>query len=604
MTRVMSTRILLGGVCMLGLAWGAFAEEKCPANAVWEDCGTACPGVCGKPTSTMCTEQCVIGCQCVAGFQRRSDKGLAQGIPSTAGDTFCVADSLCQASVPPGLDQECPTCATTRCRGDSKCAQEEVQCVRAPCCPLVRCVEKPSPTPVIATECVKCEAVRCAVPGTVCKLLPTSCPPPSSDAPAPKCCPLAECVANTPVPKQDTFNCYTLEMWSQEKQEWCCNNKQLGCLVVDPPHPVDPLPAVSCQDLLSRSTFALGVYIPQCDQKSPHLYQRKQCWENECWCVDQNTNHKTGPLSADGSCTMVDSDASGSTHGKALRIGDVCRSGGVETGRFVDRSTDCPRGTVCKPKRGQFAIGGEVDQICQRLPKKHRTVSLVAKKGISREDAIKKAKEFAESLLKSLKAKSGGESIIEVLVKFVCEIPSVRAALGITDEDRKSTRCTAVDGASAEESVGAHRNLRTLGLNDMSVLLDTTVKTDATEAKGWVADTIADIADDSTNPVSQVIAIESEQIKQTAVSLAVGWEGSADGSEEDKKGGNGYLGAILAGLAAVLGVSGCSVLALQKYSRNKAEPVPEMPLSTGSASGASFKAVVDDEVDKHQMESV
>eukprot|EP00756_Hemistasia_phaeocysticola_P012978 Hpha_TRINITY_DN15241_c2_g22::TRINITY_DN15241_c2_g22_i2::g.66333::m.66333 len=111
MTRVMSTRILLGGVCMLGLAWGAFAEEKCPANAVWEDCGTACPGVCGKPTSTMCTEQCVIGCQCGAGFQRSSDKGLAQGIPSTAGDTFCVADSLCQASVPTTpvpTEQKCP----------------------------------------------------------------------------------------------------------------------------------------------------------------------------------------------------------------------------------------------------------------------------------------------------------------------------------------------------------------------------------------------------------------------------------------------------------------------------------------------------------------
>merc|ERR1719453_2667125 len=35
--------------------------------------------------------------------------------------------------------------------------------------------------------------------------------------------------AAAPGPGKVTHNCYTKEVWSAEKQDWCCANKQLGC---------------------------------------------------------------------------------------------------------------------------------------------------------------------------------------------------------------------------------------------------------------------------------------------------------------------------------------------------------------------------------------
>merc|ERR1719321_1668220 len=35
--------------------------------------------------------------------------------------------------------------------------------------------------------------------------------------------------AAAPGPGKVTQNCYTKEVWSAEKQDWCCANKQLGC---------------------------------------------------------------------------------------------------------------------------------------------------------------------------------------------------------------------------------------------------------------------------------------------------------------------------------------------------------------------------------------
>lgn len=48
-----------------------------------------------------------------------------------------------------------------------------------------------------------------------------------------------------------------------------------------------------------------------------------------------------------------------------LETGDVCKSGGPETGPGVMREYDCPVGSVCLPKPDVFAIGGEVPFTCQ-----------------------------------------------------------------------------------------------------------------------------------------------------------------------------------------------------------------------------------------------
>lgn len=40
----------------------------------------------------------------------------------------------------------------------------------------------------------------------------------------------------------EQFNCRTREVWSDEKTNWCCANKNLGCTTTPPPPPVDPIP--------------------------------------------------------------------------------------------------------------------------------------------------------------------------------------------------------------------------------------------------------------------------------------------------------------------------------------------------------------------------
>jgi hypothetical protein len=60
-----------------------------------------------------------------------------------------------------------------------------------------------------------------------------------------------------------------------------------------------------------------------------------------------------------------------------LILGEVCKSGGVETGKGVHRMNDCPSGSKCSPSK-QMAIGGESPWLC--------------KKELSKEDKLKNCK--------------------------------------------------------------------------------------------------------------------------------------------------------------------------------------------------------------------
>jgi len=57
--------------------------------------------------------------------------------------------------------------------------------------------------------------------------------------------------------------------------------------------------------------------------------------------------------------------ANASSELPGLSIGDICKSGGPETGPGVNRRYDCPMESTCLPVEGMFAIGGEVDFTCQ-----------------------------------------------------------------------------------------------------------------------------------------------------------------------------------------------------------------------------------------------
>ncbi|XP_076240262.1 chymotrypsin inhibitor-like [Calliopsis andreniformis] len=47
--------------------------QQCGLNEQWNDCGTACPAMCNRPKVTICTDQCVIGCQCKDGYLRNNE---------------------------------------------------------------------------------------------------------------------------------------------------------------------------------------------------------------------------------------------------------------------------------------------------------------------------------------------------------------------------------------------------------------------------------------------------------------------------------------------------------------------------------------------------
>lgn len=63
-----------------------------------------------------------------------------------------------------------------------------------------------------------------------------------------------------------------------------------------------------------------------------------------------------------GTCQAPDSSE--------LGFGDICYSGGAETGPIVDKSELCPKGSSCQAQEGVMGIGGEVPKTCQKLTAK------------------------------------------------------------------------------------------------------------------------------------------------------------------------------------------------------------------------------------------
>eukprot|EP00659_Diplonema_papillatum_P000706 gene706-1078_t len=55
--------------------------------------------------------------------------------------------------------------------------------------------------------------------------------------------------------------------------------------------------------------------------------------------------------------------------GRPLEEGDVCKSGGIESGHGVQRENECPEGMRCLARIGDVAIGGEVTKYCTRMLK-------------------------------------------------------------------------------------------------------------------------------------------------------------------------------------------------------------------------------------------
>ncbi|KAL9916903.1 chymotrypsin inhibitor [Glossina fuscipes fuscipes] len=59
-------------VCLCHQAVNAQSTGECGPNEEFTNCGTACPATCDRPRPEICTQQCVIGCQCKNGLLRNS----------------------------------------------------------------------------------------------------------------------------------------------------------------------------------------------------------------------------------------------------------------------------------------------------------------------------------------------------------------------------------------------------------------------------------------------------------------------------------------------------------------------------------------------------
>ncbi|CAG5091378.1 Oidioi.mRNA.OKI2018_I69.PAR.g13019.t1.cds [Oikopleura dioica] len=107
-------KILVGS--LLGIAIGE-SEPACLPNSSYNECGTACPSVCGIPDADFCIEVCVPGCFCDRGFILDEKDGV------------CISEDDCNTNgtvtIPP-LPEECPgdqvfqtsCCSTQGCSED------------------------------------------------------------------------------------------------------------------------------------------------------------------------------------------------------------------------------------------------------------------------------------------------------------------------------------------------------------------------------------------------------------------------------------------------------------------------------------------------------
>ncbi|XP_075538702.1 chymotrypsin-elastase inhibitor ixodidin-like [Dermacentor variabilis] len=77
----MQTRYIICATLMAVLlvslteAQGGVRGRRCRAGEVFNQCGSACPRVCGRPPPRSCTLQCVVGCTCRRGYIRTPGGG-------------------------------------------------------------------------------------------------------------------------------------------------------------------------------------------------------------------------------------------------------------------------------------------------------------------------------------------------------------------------------------------------------------------------------------------------------------------------------------------------------------------------------------------------
>ncbi|CAJ0588322.1 unnamed protein product [Cylicocyclus nassatus] len=173
-------------------------QGRCSANEVYNTCGTACEPSCRVPRPEICTEQCVVGCQCRSGFYRNDQNACVQ-LSNCPGNGGNGGQNQCQANE---VFQECgtmcePSCADRNPVCTRDCAIDVCQCRRGyvrdanrRCIPVASCPPAP----------LTCATVNC-ITGTTCReingrpqCVPSNQPPTTG---SPLTCATVNCITGT-----------------------------------------------------------------------------------------------------------------------------------------------------------------------------------------------------------------------------------------------------------------------------------------------------------------------------------------------------------------------------------------------------------------------
>eukprot|EP00808_Paulinella_micropora_P007942 g51399.t1 len=256
-----------------------------------------CPRVCEPCPVPSCLSDCPHGyaeingcpsCTCKKSSGEKCENLACTTSPCRLGDlSQKYDDDGC-----PNCDCECPLlkCVTTEteCRAYKR---NEYGCQTCECedtgCPEVACIA------------IYCEYGRKVDPATGCTLcecndlpLPTHTPPPPkcrTDQECESCyrCEGGYCVASQGLvyldqcntcrcmavePEDAPYNCYTKEVWSVDKQDWCCSYMGLGCAVGQMPTRMKMV--ASCTEM--------GCLRWQCDPENSVVKSPDGC--NTCTC--------------------------------------------------------------------------------------------------------------------------------------------------------------------------------------------------------------------------------------------------------------------------------------------------------------------------------
>ena len=168
---MMATKLLLAAA--LGVVARA---QDCTQGAdcggqVMNECGTACPLICGEPAAGMCTMNCVAEYQCPGGQCFDARAGACSGVESqTVELPTCVQGADCGGQVmndcgtacPLICGQPAPEMCTENCVSEHQCPNGQCFDERAGVCESLWCAESPPQTcRMLCPELAPCRPGQC-----------------------------------------------------------------------------------------------------------------------------------------------------------------------------------------------------------------------------------------------------------------------------------------------------------------------------------------------------------------------------------------------------------------------------------------------------------